>query len=162
MWEPGKATYTGKVHSVHDAVSYPRPVHPIPIYVGGKRPHTAALAARLADGLNVTGLASVEDVLPAIKKRLEDPSSFQFSILDTPLLGADRAAVAESVERWRGRLRAEVFADRHHAGMPDGHVSRYREVVDKGINAVFVSPVGLSAPAEVQAWEPVIEALSSP
>jgi hypothetical protein len=160
MWEPGKATYAGKVHSVNEAVSYPRPLHSVPIYVGGRKPRTVALAVRLADGLNVAGWASIEEVLPAIKGRLVDSTTFQFSILDTPLLGSDRGTVAASIERWRGRLRAEVFAERHHAGVADRHISRYRAIVEKGVNAIFVSPVGLAEPAEVHGWAPVIEALS--
>jgi hypothetical protein len=57
-------------------------------------------------------------------------------------------------------LRAEVFAERHHAGVADRHISRYRAIVEKGVNAIFVSPVGLAEPADVHGWAPVIEALS--
>ncbi|HEX2420114.1 MAG TPA: LLM class flavin-dependent oxidoreductase, partial [Acidimicrobiia bacterium] len=117
MWAPGKATYAGTVHSVTEAVCYPRPAHPIPIYVGGKGKRTVELASRLADGLNIVGTKRIDDVVPQIKERLDKPSQFQFSILDLPLLGRDRGEVASRVEQWRGRVRAETFAERHHAGV---------------------------------------------
>jgi alkanesulfonate monooxygenase SsuD/methylene tetrahydromethanopterin reductase-like flavin-dependent oxidoreductase (luciferase family) len=159
MWAPGKATYTGKVHSVHQAVCYPRPLHPIPIYVGGKGKRTVDLATRLADGLNVVGEGRLEEVLGAVKKRLDDPSAFQLSILDTPVMGNDRSAVASKVEQWRGRIKAEIFAERHHAGIPQRHLERYRELASRGVGAIFISPVGLIDPGELEDWTPITEAL---
>ncbi len=159
MWGPGKATYVGKVHSVHEAVCYPRPVHRIPIYVGGKGKRTVALASRLADGLNIVGSARLEEVLPAVKQRLQGPSEFHLSVLEFPLLGRDRSTVASRVEQWRGRMLAEVFADRHHAGVPERQITRYQELAVQGVNAVFVSPVGLDDPGELEEWGPITEAL---
>jgi alkanesulfonate monooxygenase SsuD/methylene tetrahydromethanopterin reductase-like flavin-dependent oxidoreductase (luciferase family) len=161
MWAPGKATYAGRFHSVSEAVCYPRPVHPVPIYVGGKGRRTIELASRLADGLNIVGTKRIDEVVPQIKERLEKQSQFQFSILDLPLLGRDRGQVASSVERWRGRTRAEEFADRHHAGVADGHIKRYRELAALGVNAVYVSPVGLTDPAELTDWSEVASALQA-
>ncbi|HKZ18707.1 MAG TPA: LLM class flavin-dependent oxidoreductase [Acidimicrobiia bacterium] len=155
MWAPGKATYTGKVHSVHQAVCYPRPLHPIPIYVGGKGKRIVDLAARLADGLNVVGEGRLEEVLSAVKKRLDGPSAFQLSILDTPVMGSDRSAVASKVEQWRGRMRAEVFAERHHAGIPQRHLERYRDLASRGVGAIFIAPVGLIDPGELEDWKPI-------
>jgi alkanesulfonate monooxygenase SsuD/methylene tetrahydromethanopterin reductase-like flavin-dependent oxidoreductase (luciferase family)/predicted kinase len=159
MWAPGKATYAGTVHSVTEAVCYPRPVHPIPIYVGGKGKRMVELASRLADGLNIVGTKQLDDVMPAIKERLEKPSAFQFSILDLPLLGRDREIVASSVEQWRGRTRAETFAERHHAGVAERHIKRYRGLAAQGVNAIYVSPVGLTDPAELADWSDVALAL---
>lgn len=159
MWAPGKATYTGKIHSVHEAVCYPRPVHSIPIYVGGKGKRTVSLASRLADGLNVLGAGRLDEVLPAVRRRLDDQSGFQLSILDLPLMAGDRSAVASKVEQWRGRRRAEIFAERHHAGVPERHVQRYRELASRGVGAIFVSPVGLTDPGELEQWRVITEAL---
>ena len=159
MWAPGKATYTGKIHSVHEAVCYPRPVHSIPIYVGGKGKRTVSLASRLADGLNVLGAGRLDEVLPAVRRRLDDQSGFQLSILDLPLMAGDRSAVASKVEQWRGRRRAEIFAERHHAGVPERHVQRYRELANRGVGAIFVSPVGLTDPGGLEQWRVITEAL---
>ena len=159
MWAPGKATYTGKIHSVHEAVCYPRPVHSIPIYVGGKGKRTVSLASRLADGLNVLGAGRLDEVLPAVRRRLDDQSGFQLSILDLPLMAGDRSAVASKVEQLRGRRRAEIFAERHHAGVPERHVQRYRELASRGVGAIFVSPVGLTDPGGLEQWRVITEAL---
>ena len=159
MWAPGKATFTGKIHSVHEAVCYPRPLHSIPIYVGGKGKGTVSLASRLADGLNVVGAGRLDEALPAVRRRLDDRSGFQLSILDFPLMASDRSAVASKVEQWRGRARAEVFAERHHAGMPVRHIQRYRELASRGVGAIFVSPVGLTDTGDLEAWSEVTEAL---
>jgi alkanesulfonate monooxygenase SsuD/methylene tetrahydromethanopterin reductase-like flavin-dependent oxidoreductase (luciferase family) len=160
MWAPGKATYAGKVHSVTEAVCYPRPVHPIPVYVGGKGQRTVELASRLADGLNIVGGKRLDDVVPAIKERLEKPAEFQFSILDLPLLGRDRGQVASSVEQWRGRTRAETFAERHHAGVAERHIERYRKLAAQGVNAIYVSPVGLTDPTQLADWSEIALALA--
>lgn len=161
MWAPGKATYSGKIHSISEAVCYPRPLHSIPIYVGGKGKRTVSLASRLADGLNVVGAARLDGVLPAVKRRLDDQSGFQLSILDIPLVGRDRSAVASKVEQWRGRTRAEIFAERHHAGIPERHLERYRELASRGVSAIFVSPVGLIDDGELEQWRNITGALQA-
>jgi alkanesulfonate monooxygenase SsuD/methylene tetrahydromethanopterin reductase-like flavin-dependent oxidoreductase (luciferase family) len=159
MWAPGKATFTGKIHSIRDAVCYPRPLHSISIYIGGKGKRTVSLASRLADGLNIVGEGHLDEVLPAVQGRLDDESGFQLSILDTPLVGLDRSAVASNVEQWRGRTRAEIFAERHRAGVPRRHLQRYRELASRGVGAIFIAPVGLDDAAELEAWTEVTEAL---
>ncbi|HJQ94772.1 MAG TPA: hypothetical protein VJ935_03590, partial [Acidimicrobiia bacterium] len=105
------------------------------------------------------GSKQLDDVVPAIKERLEKPSEFQFSILDLPLLGRDREKVASSVEQWRGRTRAETFAERHHAGVAERHIRRYRGLAAQGVNAIYISPVGLTDPAELADWSEVALAL---
>lgn len=157
MWGPGKASYSGKVHTVNEAVCYPRPLHPIPIFVGGKGRRTIDLACRLADGLNIIGSERLDDALPAVKDKLEERPDFRLSILDLPLLGEDRAAVAEAVEQWRGRSQAETFAARHHAGIAARHAKRYRQLAERGVRAIFVSPVGLTDPGEISQWASLIE-----
>ncbi|HJU52026.1 MAG TPA: LLM class flavin-dependent oxidoreductase [Acidimicrobiia bacterium] len=162
MWAPGKATYTGQIHSVREAICYPRPLHYIPIYVGGKGKRTVSLASRLADGLNIVGAAHLDEVLPVVKRRFDDQSGFQLSILDTPLVGCDRSEVASKVEQWRGRTRAEIFASRHHAGVPERHLQRYRDLASRGVGAIFVSPVGLIDDGELEQWRSITEALRAP
>jgi alkanesulfonate monooxygenase SsuD/methylene tetrahydromethanopterin reductase-like flavin-dependent oxidoreductase (luciferase family)/predicted kinase len=159
MWAPGKATFTGKIHSIRDAVCYPRPLHSISIYIGGKGKRTVSLASRLADGLNIVGEGHLDEVLPAVQGRLDDKSGFQLSILDSPLVGVDRSVVASKVEQWRGRTRAEIFAERHRAGVPGRHLQRYQELASRGVGAIFIAPVGLDDAAELEAWTEVTEAL---
>ena len=164
MWGPGKATYKGKLHSVMEAVAYPRPLGDIPIIVGGRGRRTIALAAKYADGLNVVGTKDLRQQVEFLRTSAEeagrDPDSLELSVLDTPLLGADRANVAGLVEANRGRVAASVFAASHNAGTVGDHVERLRLLAGSGVGAVYVSPVGLKSPEQVAAWKPVIEALA--
>ncbi|MGQ0847828.1 MAG: LLM class flavin-dependent oxidoreductase [Actinomycetota bacterium] len=162
MWGPGTATYRGKVTSVTEAVCYPRPSHPVPIIVGGAGARTVSLACRLADGLNIVGvdrlLTRIENVRHAVAQAGRDRSTFSISALDTPLLGKDRAEVAELVETHRGRVPATTFAVRHHAGEVTDHVDRFQALAGAGCDGVFLAPVGLSHPEAVGLWEGVIAA----
>ena len=159
MWAPGLASYQGIVNSVNDAAAYPRPLHPIPIIVGGKRPRMVRLACRLADGLNLVDQRSLHLVETQVRE-VKERRPFQLSVLDLPLLAPSRNAVAEMVERHRGRVRAEEFGPQHSAGMAPTHIERMRLLIQQGVDAVFVSPVGLAQPEEVEWWRPVVEGLS--
>jgi len=163
MWGPGKATYRGKIHSVTGAVCYPRPVGKIPVIVGGRGNRTVSLAGRYADGLNLVGEENLQHHVDLLRRSAEaadrDPDSLEVSVLDTPLLGADRHEVAALVEANRGRTAAHAFAAKHNAGTIGDHIERLRRLTGSGVRAVFVSPVGLISPEGVAAWKPVVEAL---
>ena len=162
MWGPGKATHQGKAHSVADAASYPRPTGKIPIIVGGHGKRTIELAGKYADGLNLVGAADLHRFTRLFRKSAEvagrDPDSLEVSVLDTPLLGRDRADVAALVEAHRGRLDANGFRARHNAGTVGDHVDRLGRLAGSGIGAVYVSPVALTTAEDVAAWKPVIDA----
>lgn len=162
MWGPGKATYGGKIHSVSEASCYPRPLHHVRILVGGRGDRTVAIAARLADGINLRGAENLDDRIGRVRRELErvgrDAAQFEISVLDLPLIGADRATVAARTETFRGRVTATTFAARHHAGTTESHIDRFAHMSSVGVGAVFVSPVGLKNPEEVEMWKPVIEA----
>ncbi|CAN5262475.1 hypothetical protein BH18ACT5_BH18ACT5_14680 [soil metagenome] len=163
MWAPGKATYQGKVHSVTQAVCYPKPLHAIPIIVGGNGRRTREIAVRLADGLNLVGLKNASQQLVSLRSEIASAgraSEFSISLLDTPLLGSDRAVVSELVERWRGNRPAATFAATHRASTAPDHIAAYRRLVAEGCNSFFVAPVGLNEPEDVARWGPVIEAVS--
>jgi alkanesulfonate monooxygenase SsuD/methylene tetrahydromethanopterin reductase-like flavin-dependent oxidoreductase (luciferase family)/predicted kinase len=160
MWSPGKATHDGIVHSVKDAVSYPRPLHPIPIVVGGNGARTRGLAIRLADGLNLVGHSNAERLLPEVRVAIAAAgreNEVVISMLDTPLIGASRSDVAERVERWRGIRAASTFAATHHASTALDQVALYRRWRAEGCREFFLSPVGLSDPSDLETWGPVLE-----
>jgi F420-dependent oxidoreductase-like protein len=89
MFGPGRATYSGKVHSVEDAINEPKPLQQprVPIMVGGNgRQVTWRLAARFADELNLDSMTpgDVREALPVIAQRCEevgrDPQTLPVSI----------------------------------------------------------------------------------
>jgi alkanesulfonate monooxygenase SsuD/methylene tetrahydromethanopterin reductase-like flavin-dependent oxidoreductase (luciferase family) len=163
MWRPGKANHRGKVDSVVEAVSYPRPTRRIPIIVGGRGDRTISLAGRYADGLNLVGEKDLARSIELLRKSAveagRDPEALEVSVLDTPLLGGDRSEVAGIIEAHRGRVAASAFAARHHAGTAGDHIDRLRQLEARGVQALFVSPVGLGSADGVTAWKPVVEAL---
>ncbi|MCA1736288.1 MAG: LLM class flavin-dependent oxidoreductase [Actinobacteria bacterium] len=158
MWAPGKASYSGRVHSIVEAVCYPKPLHPIPILVGGNGEKTREIALRLADGLNLVGLTNAERLLPEVKEKAE---GFAISVLDTPLIGKNRSEVAERVERWRGSRSAATFAKAHHASTAADHLATYRRLHSQGCDRFFLAPVGLEEPGQLAEWEPVLASWSS-
>ena len=162
MWGPGKATHRGERHSVTDAASYPRPKAKIPIIVGGHGKRTIALAGKYADGLNLVGTRDLERYTQLFRQSAEeagrDPDLLEVSLLDTPLLGQDRADVAVLVEANRGRMDANGFRARHNAGTVGDQIERLGRLAGSGVGAVYVSPVGLTTPDGVAAWKPVIDA----
>ena len=164
MWGPGKATHEGKAHSVADAASYPRPTTNIPIIVGGHGTRTIQLAGKYADGLNVVGAKDLNRYIEMFRESAEaagrDPDALEVSVLDTPLLGADRTDVAALIEANRGRVGADVFRTRHNAGTVEDQIERLSRLAGNGVGAVYVSPIGLTTPDDVAAWKPVVEALS--
>jgi alkanesulfonate monooxygenase SsuD/methylene tetrahydromethanopterin reductase-like flavin-dependent oxidoreductase (luciferase family) len=165
MWGPGKATYRGRYHSIEEAVSYPRPIQEsIRIVVGGRGERIIRLATEHAHGLNLSTASGIEHALVLVRRGLEeagrDPDSFEVSVLDTPLISTSRSEVASLVEAHRGSRPHAEFAGRHHAGLPDAHIGRYRVLADLGVKAVFVAPVGLTTSSSLEPWKEVTEAFT--
>ena len=165
MWASGKATYRGPYHSVEEAVSYPRPIQEsIRIIVGGRGERVIRLATERAHGLNLSNARGIEDTLALVRKGLENagrgPDSFEVSVLDTPLVATSRSEVASMVEAQRGSRPYTEFADRHHAGLPEAHIGRYRALADLGVKAVFVAPVGLTTLSSLEVWKEVTAAFA--
>jgi predicted kinase len=89
-----------------------------------------------------------------------DPAEVLVTVLDTPVVGTDRAHAADLVERLRGRTAAATFARRHHAGTPGDHIGRYRQLAERGVRTVFTALPDLSGPDEVLRLAPVLAAFS--
>jgi alkanesulfonate monooxygenase SsuD/methylene tetrahydromethanopterin reductase-like flavin-dependent oxidoreductase (luciferase family)/predicted kinase len=165
MWAPGKATYRGTYHSVEEAVSYPRPIQEsVRIVVGGRAERIIRLATEHADGLNLSNARGIEHSLALVRKGLEaagrSADSFEVSVLDAPLVATSRSEVASMVEAHRGTRPHTEFAGRHHAGLTEAHIGRYRELADLGVKAVFVAPVGVTTSSSLEAWKEVTAAFA--
>jgi F420-dependent oxidoreductase-like protein len=117
MFEPGRATYTGRHASVRGAINVPRGLQEprIPIIVGGNgRERTAGYAVRFADELNFVFLepddiaARMADVRGRCEAAGRDPGTLRFSLYerDELMRGAGQARVD------RLRRMAEIGLDR--------------------------------------------------
>ncbi len=162
LWGPGTKSYSGDRVQLPETTCYPRPVSPIPIIVGGNgEKRTLAIAARLADGCNLPSDPAVLAVkLAALRAHCQragrDPAEVAVTVLDIPVIGADREQVARIVERLRGRTGAAAFARRHHAGLAADHAARYRDLAARGVRTVFVALPDLAGPEDLSRMAPVI------
>jgi alkanesulfonate monooxygenase SsuD/methylene tetrahydromethanopterin reductase-like flavin-dependent oxidoreductase (luciferase family)/predicted kinase len=152
LWGPGTKEYAGDRVHLPETTSYPRPVHDIPVVVGGNgERRTLAIAARLGDACNlpsdvevVTQKLRVLDGHLAAAGRSRDDVAV--TVLDLPVVGRDRDDVWAEVERLRGRTPAAAFARRTHAGTVAQHRTRYEELRELGVSTVFVGVRGLEGP----------------
>jgi alkanesulfonate monooxygenase SsuD/methylene tetrahydromethanopterin reductase-like flavin-dependent oxidoreductase (luciferase family)/predicted kinase len=156
LWAPGTKAYAGDRVELPETTSYPRPAHDIPVIVGGNgERRTLAIAARLGDACN---LPSAEDVLTAKLKALDrhlaaagrTRNDVAVTVLDLPVVGADREDAWAKVERLRGRTPAAAFAARTHAGTVDRHRERYARLRELGVSTAFVGVRGLAGPDGVR------------
>ena len=166
LWHPGTRPYEGRRVSLPETTCYPRPEHPIPVIVGGSGERSLRIAARLGDGCNVPSDPAVLDrSLDTLGRHCReagrDPREVQITVLDIPVIGRDRAHVADLVERLRGRVSAAVFARRHHAGTAADHLSRYRQLAGRGVSTVFVSLPDLTGPDDVLRLEQLAAAFAA-
>jgi alkanesulfonate monooxygenase SsuD/methylene tetrahydromethanopterin reductase-like flavin-dependent oxidoreductase (luciferase family)/predicted kinase len=157
IWAPGTKAYAGTQVHLPETTSYPRPVHDIPVIVGGGgERRTLEIAARLGDACNLPSdpdvLRHKLDVLDghlAVVGRTREEVAV--TVLDLPIVGGDREDAWAQVERLRGRTSAAVFARRTHAGTVAQHRVRYAELGDLGVSTVFVGVRGLGSPDDVRA-----------
>jgi alkanesulfonate monooxygenase SsuD/methylene tetrahydromethanopterin reductase-like flavin-dependent oxidoreductase (luciferase family)/predicted kinase len=168
LWRPGTKAYSGTRATLPETTCYPRPQSDIPLIVGGSgERRTLRIAARLGDGCNLPADTDILDRKLAVLRQHcaeagRDPADLLITVLDTPVIGADRGHAAELVERLRGRTAAAAFARRHHAGTPDDHIARYRQLAGRGVSTVFVALPDLAGPGDPLRLAPVISAFSQP
>jgi len=65
-----------------------------------------------------------------------DPADVAVTVLDVPIVAADRTGVATLVDVQRGRTPAATFARRHHAGTIAEQTGRYRLLAVAGAHQV--------------------------
>lgn len=164
LWAPGTKPYAGRRVSLPETTLYPRPVGDLPVLVGGGGERTLRVAARLADGCNVpsdgAGLTKVARYLHHVAAAGRDRDAALATVLDLPVVGADRDAAWSAVERHRGRTPAAAFAERHHAGTPAAHRERLARLADAGVTTVFLAPLDLRGQDDVLALAPLATALA--
>jgi alkanesulfonate monooxygenase SsuD/methylene tetrahydromethanopterin reductase-like flavin-dependent oxidoreductase (luciferase family)/predicted kinase len=165
LWAPGTKAYHGRYVHLPETTCYPRPVSDVPIIVGGSgERRTLRIVAEQADGCNLpseeTALQAKIDILRRHCAAVgRDPESVEITVLDLPVIGTDREDVAVRVERLRGRLPAAVYAARHHAAPAVDHARRYLDLVDLGVDTIFIAPPDLSGADDLDRCAPLLAAL---
>ena len=162
LWGPGAPAYAGQVLSLPDTTCYPRPLHPVPVVLGGGgERRTLRLAARYADAANVLGdTATVRRKAEVLRAHCAEAGrEVELTHLSTTLIGADDREVAGLVERLRPR-RADParYAASVNAGTVADHVGRFRELADAGVREVMVRLPDLTDPAPLEKAAKVIAA----
>ncbi len=145
LWAPGTKAYHGRFVRLPETTCYPRPIGDIPIIVGGSGVRrTLRIVAEQADGANLpSDEDTLIDKLAVLRRHCDevgrDPDTVAITVLDLPVIGADREDTAARVERLRGRTPAATFAARHHAGSARDHARRYARLAELGVSTVFLS-----------------------
>jgi alkanesulfonate monooxygenase SsuD/methylene tetrahydromethanopterin reductase-like flavin-dependent oxidoreductase (luciferase family)/predicted kinase len=165
LWSPGTKAYVGERVTLPETTCYPRPVGSVPIIVGGSgERRTLRIAARLADGCNIVGADEdrlrhkIDVLLRHCAEVGRDPADVAITVLDLPVVGADREQVWARVEALRGRTGAAAYAKTHHAGTYAEQRARYGRLADLGVRTVFVSPPHLGDPEDVLDLAPMLRA----
>ncbi len=96
LWAPGTKPHRGERASLPETTAYPRPVHDIPVIVGGSgERRTLAIAARLGDACNLPSDPEVlRRKLAVLDRHLAEAgrtrADVAVTVLDLPVVGRDR------------------------------------------------------------------------
>jgi alkanesulfonate monooxygenase SsuD/methylene tetrahydromethanopterin reductase-like flavin-dependent oxidoreductase (luciferase family)/predicted kinase len=149
LWAKGTKGYDGERVSLPETTSYPRPVHDIPIILGGSGERTLRIAARMADAVNVR-TAHVDRARAALAG-----TDVRVTVLDVPVVGRDRADTWARVERLRGGTVAAAYASRVDIGTPAEHRDRYAALAERGVDTVFLALGDLDGADDVERIAPL-------
>ena len=146
LWAPGTRPAAG----LPETTGYPRPLHEIPIVLGGSGARTLAIAREQADAVNVR-TEHVDRALAAVAG-----TDVRVTVLDLPVVGRDRDDTWARVERLRGSTRASAYAQRTNAGTPAEQRDRYGALADRGVDTVFLAVGDLEGPDDVERLAPLL------
>ncbi|MBZ0301310.1 MAG: LLM class flavin-dependent oxidoreductase, partial [Anaerolineae bacterium] len=146
LWtEPGPVTYTGKHYQIVDAYCEPLPDPVPPIIVGGGGSKTMRLAAKYADGWNLSdsNLEKYSDRLNVLRQHCadlgRDPQSIELSWFGRLAVGKTEAeALALSSGRWN--------KDNAFVGTAQECIDLMQPFVELGVSYFMLEILGLPDP----------------
>lgn len=154
LWSKGTKGFDGRSIRLPETTCYPRPIgSPQLIVGGGGERRTLRIAAELGDACNLSSAPDVFDRKLAVfeEHRRRSGREVAVTVLDTPVIGRDRADVWARVERLRGRTPAATFAKRHHAASIDETRRRHADLFLRGVSTVFLALPDLDKPDDLLA-----------
>ena len=166
MWGPGSPAFEGKVISVPDAMSYPRPLQEhVPIVVGGGgERRTLRLVAQYADGWNGIGrVDKISHKLDVLQRHCSDvgrdPGEIEITHLSRALVAPDHPALEKKIDILKdtGRAREKAHVAMN-AGTVEDHIGRFREFSEVGVATAIVNFPDVGRPETLFDFAPVIEA----
>jgi len=166
LWAKGTKAYDGTRVSLPETTCYPRPEGRIPIIVGGNgERRTLRIAAKHADACNVpSDLATLDRKIAVLRQFCDeerrDPADVGITVLDIPVVAADREGVASLVDTLHGRTPAATFARTHHAGTTVEQIGRYRLLAEREVRSVFVALPDLTGPQQIETFAPIVAAFA--
>ena len=159
MWNEERATFVGKHYRVEDALCAPKPLqHPLPIWIGGRRPRILRIAARWAQAFNwlpeggfptpeqVRG--GMRDIDEACQAMGRDPTTLRRSAFLYAVIGEDAAAANEIVAQVAAKAKTTPSEWRKArpgamVGSPEQVAARLREHASAGAeDANIMFPYG--------------------
>jgi alkanesulfonate monooxygenase SsuD/methylene tetrahydromethanopterin reductase-like flavin-dependent oxidoreductase (luciferase family) len=150
MWtEPGPVTYEGKHYKVVNAWCEPRPDPVPPIIVGGGGEKTMMLAARYADGWNLSDapIERYSDRISVLKRHCETIGR-DFSSIELSWFG--RLAVAKTEDEALALSNGRWNKTNAFVGTPQQAVDLMRPFVDAGVNYFMLEVLGLPDPTTIE------------
>lgn len=150
LWASGTKAYDGERVGLPETTCYPRPVHDIPIILGGSGDRTLRIGARSADAVNVA-TGAVDKALAAVAG-----TDVRVTVLDLPVVGRDRNDTWARVERLRGNTPAANYIRRISAGTAAEQRGRYGALAEKGVDTVFLAIGDLDGPDDVERLAPIL------
>ncbi|MDX1534092.1 MAG: TIGR03619 family F420-dependent LLM class oxidoreductase [Thermoplasmata archaeon] len=152
MWTEDKASFAGEYYTVEEAVCSPKPVQAggPPIWVGTAGDRALRYAIRLADGVNVAGLPSLEEFRERMEtlRRIAEEEGKDFDGFGRSAfmwgLVAEASQVDEMVSSFARTLGAPVeriraVGDRGYLGDPEGAVQKFGDFVDAGAQHLILA-----------------------
>ena len=156
LWAPGTRAYRGERVSLPETTSYPRPVGPLPLIIGGGgEQRTLRIAATWGDACNVQGdLDVVRHKADVLRRHCDEVGraheEVEVTVLDIAVVGSSRDDTWARVERLRGRTKAASYAAKHHAAEVSAHRERHDRLFEAGVGTVFLAVPDLMGVADVE------------
>jgi F420-dependent oxidoreductase-like protein len=153
MWTNDAASFDGQYYSIRDARCTPRPLTPIPLWVGGGgMRRTLDIAARLADGANFSGdLNHFKQRRDALRRYCEkagrDPRAIRIAVPADVAISADSGSAHAALERHRRKYKgydlsflelAPIVHSVEAAGSPEEIASTLRPYLEAGASDLAI------------------------